>query len=303
MRISARICDERDPYRDEPMMIAPLISSVCTGTRQTSFELCASVRGTWTKAIRLAGLPGMGWLIGSLLAGSAVAVAVVEGDGKEQDSIVGAVLAVPFRSHYGGGCYLGWQSNLLMAHRDRLGAWTIAVPARDTGEWMEHAPDTVTFIINRPSTSSGGVWSPILTVKEGRTLRVFGLAPDLTDVDLKGARAAVVEAWPALTNPAGAYLARTPLEPFESEAIKAGTTGYACSVRWGFLANDALVLVGVTLLIASHPLRLARWRAARGPRPELVSCPGCRYALAGLPVSAAGDRTCPECGRVCGQFF
>lgn len=278
------------------------ITSVWPGVREAWSGLCAVIRAKWSNAVRMAALPGMGWLIGSLLAANAGVTTWAEGEGDTRDSLVGAVVGAPFRPYRGGGCYLGWQTNMICVHRSPAGALSVTPFSKPSAAWWEPAPDTTTLIVDPPSSFDRGVWSPTLATRRGRSLHEFAVGSNFTDTDLKDARAAIVEAWPALASSGRVYFASSPLETFEIDAIKAGDVGYSHSLHLGWLVNDLLIVLGLTLLVAGHPQRLARWRAARGPRQELVSCPSCRYALAGLPTAANGVRTCPECGTACGAF-
>lgn len=272
--------------------------SVWSGVRRTSSGLFAWVRAAWTKSVRLAGLPGMGWLIGGFLAANAVAMGVITHN-RHGESLVGIVLSEPWQRSGEKGCWFPSDRDIAVVLREQGGGRCVQ-PLSATPQatlWLE---STAQLHLHCPAKQSEGIWSPWLETEHARsvTLMVSGTFGEWEEPQV---RQALIDAWPSLAAIPSVTFAQRPLEPFEVEAIKSGTSPARRSINWSWLANDLLVLAAGFLLCASHPARLARWRAARSRR-EIVNCPSCRYVLAGLPSNVVGERTCPECGSRCAAF-
>lgn len=267
--------------------------------RQSIRIMAMRVAGGWKACVRLAAAPGGAWLLGAFLAANAAVVAVASRT-RGVDSTVGSVLTAPFRGYEETGCWFPGDGNSMVASRTPDGGWLIQPPSIVPRSVM-WADTTATIVIGNTSVDAEGIWSPWLETECGRRIRL--LHPGNTSPrDLPHIHQAVIDAWPALSKYPNAVYARVPLEADEIDAIRADSLAFRHSVHWPWLANDLLVLSAAMLLFASHPARVARWRASRSRR-EIVNCPSCRYALAGLPTNAAGERTCPECGLACGRYL
>lgn len=272
-------------------------------------SLWAQVTHRLAKIGHAAGEPGVGMVLSVFLIADAFAIGQACAWPSGNASLVGSLISAPC----GGGCRLFRRSTPLICTKSASGTWSVRIPAlEDDHEALEqlyaqsaNQSGVALVTVQRSSRNGMGLWSPLIECQSGRWLQVSPMDPTLTPQDESAAATAVLNAWPAMVTARTVPLADWPLQQYEADAMAAGRRGHEYSLRWGWLANDAAVFGAITLLFLGHPRRAQRRREARVQHAQgpMTHCPNCRYDLTGLTVDRHGDRTCPECGRVCGQFF
>lgn len=250
---------------------------------------------SWHRAGALAAARGGAWVLGAIIAADAAAVGVSTRDRNVQ-SVIDSILSAPWQRGESTGCWFPSDRDLAVVVRNSGSGWCIQ-PLSATPPATLWLQTTAQIHITSPLKQSEGIWSPWLETTHPRSIRLM-IRGSIGEWEEAEVYQALIDAWPALAAVPTVAFAQRPLEPWEVEAIKSGTSPVRRSINWLWLANDLFVIAAGFLLCASHPARQARWRQAAAERVYPTRCPQCRYDLTGVPSSFNHKRTCPECGGI-----